>query len=72
MTWSTSDVAVCCSSGLVRSRVSRASFVSTWAAEELRRRATLSRLRLFARRRLPTSRFNWLAACFGAPSIASP
>ena len=48
MTWSTSDVAVCCSNASFSSRVSRATSVSWLAAEGLRRDAAFSALRRFS------------------------
>ena len=48
ITWSTSDVAVCCSSASFSSRVSRATSVSWLAGEELRRDAAFSASRGFS------------------------
>ena len=48
ITWSTSDVAVCCSNASFSSRVSRATSVTGLAAEELRRGAAFSALRGFS------------------------
>ena len=72
MTLSSSDVAVCCASASSRSRVSRATFVSSRAADELLGRAAFDVTRLFARHRLATLRFCWFAACSGAPSHCRP
>ena len=48
MTWSTSEVAVCCSSASSRSRVSRATCLWRLAAEEVRRRVACGPLRRFS------------------------
>jgi len=57
MTFSTSDVALCCSSASSRSSVSNSTFLFRRAAAEPRRRATLGVLwRLVMRRRFPLLR----------------
>src|SRR5450755_4435356 len=57
MTFSTSDVALCCSSASSRSRVGNSTFLFRRAAAEPRRRATLGVLRrLVMRRRFPLLR----------------
>ena len=66
-----SAVAVCCSSASSRSRVSRATFVSSPPADELRGAQPLANAAL-SRCRLAALRFSWFAPALERRRIAAP
>ena len=72
MTCSTSEVAVCCSSASSRSRVEPRDFCFLVGGRGAARAHSLWRNAALERHRLATSRFNWFAACSGAPSHWRP
>ncbi len=66
MSFKTSEVVVCCSNALCNSRVSRATFVSRSAWEELWRRMTFGGLRRFSVNVLRLRALTALPICFVA------